>query len=83
METKKKFQESIFSVTSICSECSGREDGDLIYVRYHSHKFILNEYLINAIKLHGATSEFVTFQYSVLEDDNFFVSDDSSILMSF
>lgn len=26
------------------------EDGDLIYVRYDSHKFILDEYLINAIK---------------------------------
>lgn len=36
---------------------------DLIYVRYHSHKFILNEYLINAIKLHRDTNG-ITFQFS-------------------
>lgn len=46
----------------VMSICMGDGGGDLIYVRFRSHKFILDEYLINAIKPteHSRTSTRLT-----------------------
>lgn len=59
----KLCREHLPSSLSRAYAVSGSRERDLIYVRYHSHKFILNEYLISAIKLHEATMLLVTFQY--------------------